>query len=138
MNIPVAFYSSLKKGNDYIAPDGEIFKNDTLTIDSAEPKSYAYCSDTMFDEMYFEQIRDVTLLYHESTFLHNMLDRALETHHTTALQAGEVAKLTGAKKLIIGHFSARYKTLVELLEEAQSVFPDTELAIEGRLFVIGE
>lgn len=137
MNIPVAYYSGLKKGNDYIDPNGTVYKNDTLTIDSAEPKAYAYCSDTMYDESYFEQISNVTLLYHESTFLHNMLDRALETHHTTALQAGEIAKITGAKRLLIGHFSARYKTLVELLEEAQSVFPDTELAIEGRTFEIG-
>jgi ribonuclease Z len=136
--IPVEYYSGLKKGNDYLAPNGDVYKNDTLTLDSAEPKSYAYCSDTMFDEMYFKQISNVTLLYHESTFLNNMLDRALETHHTTALQAGEVAKITGAKKLLIGHFSARYKTLIELLDEAQSVFPDTELAIEGRTFIIGE
>jgi len=78
------------------------------------------------------------LLYHESTFLHNMLDRAIETHHTTALQAGEVALQTNAQKLLIGHFSARYKTLIELLEEAQSVFPQTELAIEGRTFLIGD
>ena len=138
LGIPVEYYSGLKKGNDYTAPNGDVYKNDTLTLDSAEPKGYAYCSDTMFDEMYFEQISNVTLLYHESTFLHNMLDRALETHHTTALQAGEVAKITAAKKLLIGHFSARYKTLIELLDEAQSVFPDTELAIEGRTFVIGE
>lgn len=138
LGIPVEYYSGLKKGNDYIAPNGDVYKNDTLTLDSAEPKAYAYCSDTMFDEMYFKQISNMTLLYHESTFLHNMLERALETHHTTALQAAEVAKITGAKKLLIGHFSARYKTLIELLEEAQSVFPDTELAIEGRTFVIEE
>src|SRR3569833_336462 len=137
MNIPVAYYSGLKKGNDYIDPNVKVYKNDTLTIDSAEPKAYAYCSDTMYDESYFEQIGNVTLLYHEATFLNNMLDRALETHHTTALQAGEIAKITGAKKLFIGLFSARYKTLVELLEEAQSAFPDTELAIEGRTFEIG-
>ncbi|MES2113402.1 MAG: ribonuclease Z [Bacteroidota bacterium] len=138
MGIPVAYFSGLKRGDDYTAPNGEVYKNDTLTIDSAEPKTYAYCSDTMYDESYFEQISKVTLLYHEATFLHNMLDRALSTHHTTALQAGEIAKLTGAKNLLIGHFSARYKTLNELLEEAQSVFPDTELAIEGRTFEIGE
>jgi ribonuclease Z len=67
-----------------------------------------------------------------------MLDRANETHHTTALQAGKIAQLTHAKKLLIGHFSARYKTLNELLDEARSVFPNTELAIEGRTFVIGD
>jgi ribonuclease Z len=77
------------------------------------------------------------MLYHEATFMNNMLDRARTTHHTTALQAGNIALLTNVKKLIIGHFSARYKTLNELLEETQSIFPDTELALEGRTFVIG-
>ncbi len=76
------------------------------------------------------------LLYHEATFLHNMLDRAKETHHTTALQAAEVALAVHAKKLLIGHFSARYKSLDELLEEAQSIFPETNLAIEGKTFTV--
>jgi len=65
-----------------------------------------------------------------------MHNRALETHHTTALQAAEIAVKTNAKKLLIGHFSARYKTLNDLLDEARSVFPDTELAIEGKTFII--
>ncbi|RWY54259.1 ribonuclease Z [Mucilaginibacter gilvus] len=138
LEIPVPYYTALKKGRDYEAPDGTIYKNDTLTIDSDEPKTYAYCSDTLYTEKYFEQINSATLLYHESTFLNDMLDRALITHHTTALQAGEVALKTNAAKLIIGHFSARYKTLNELLDEARSVFPNTELAVEGKTFVISE
>jgi len=138
LEIPIAYYSALKKGADFIMPNGEVLKNDTLTIDSSDPKAYAYCSDTLYDEMYFKQISDVTLLYHEATFLNNMLDRAIETHHTTALQAANVALITHARKLLIGHFSARYKTLNELLDEARSIFPETELAIEGRTFVIGE
>jgi ribonuclease Z len=138
LEIPVPYYTALKKGRDYEAPDGTIYKNDTLTIDSDEPKTYAYCSDTLYTEKYFEQINSASLLYHESTFLNDMLDRALITHHTTALQAGEVALKTNAAKLIIGHFSARYKTLNELLDEAQSVFPNTELAVEGKTFVISE
>ncbi|HEY8929422.1 MAG TPA: ribonuclease Z [Mucilaginibacter sp.] len=138
LEIPVPYFSALKKGADYTAPDGTVYKNSDLTIDSAEPKTYAYCSDTMYDEKYLNQISNATLLYHEATFLHNMLDRALETHHTTALQAAEVAKTTNAQKLIIGHFSARYKALNELLDEARSVFPNTELAIEGKTFLIGE
>lgn len=135
--IPVEYYSALKKGADYIAPNGEVFKNDILTIDSSEPKVYAYCSDTLYNEMYFDQVNKATLLYHEATFLNNMIDRAMETHHTTALQAAQVAVKTNAKKLLIGHFSARYKTLTELLDEARSVFPLTDLAIEGRTFLIG-
>lgn len=138
VNIPVEYYTALKKGADYVAPDGSIVKNDTVTIDSEEPKTYSYCSDTLYNEMYFDQIGNSTMLYHEATFLNNMLDRARETHHTTALQAGQIALKTNARKLLIGHFSARYKTLNELLDEARSVFPETELAIEGKTFVIGE
>lgn len=134
--VPVEFYTSLKKGADYTDANGKVYKNDTLTIDSEEPKSYAYCSDTLFNEQYFKQIANVDLLYHEATFLNNMLDRAKETHHTTALQAAEVAVTVNAKKLLIGHFSARYKSLDELLEEAQSIFPATGLAIEGKTFAV--
>jgi ribonuclease Z len=136
LNVPVQFFTALKKGKDYVADDGTVYKNDTLTIDSERPKIYAYCSDTLFNPQYFEQVTNADLLYHEATFLDNMADRARETHHTTALQAANIALQTHAKKLVIGHFSARYKSLDELLAEAQSVFPDTELAIEGRTFVI--
>ncbi|MFD0764973.1 ribonuclease Z [Mucilaginibacter lutimaris] len=138
LDVPIAQYSALKKGADYTAPDGTVYKNETLTIAPEEPKSYAYVSDTLYTEKYLQQINSATLLYHEATFLHDMLDRANQTHHTTALQAGEVAVRVNAGKLIIGHFSARYKTLNELLEEAQSVFPNTELAVEGKTFIISE
>ncbi|MBD1392077.1 ribonuclease Z [Mucilaginibacter glaciei] len=138
LQIPVQYYTALKKGKDYEANDGTIYKNEVLTTDSAEPKSYAYCSDTLYNPKYFEQITGATLLYHEATFLNDMVDRANQTHHTTALQAAQVAITTGAEKLIIGHFSARYKTLNELLDEAQTVFPNTELAVEGKTFVISE
>ena len=138
INVPIEYYTALKKGVDYTANDGTVYKNDTLTLDPEEPKSYAFCSDTIYTEQYFKQIKDVTLLYHESTFLHNMLERAQNTFHTTALQAGMVGKAVEAKKLLLGHFSARYKTLNELLEEAKTVFPETELAIEGKTFIIGD
>ena len=136
LNIPVAYYTAIKKGSSYTAPDGTFYDNGVLSTDSDAPKTYCYCSDTMPNEKYFTQIAGTDLLYHEATFLHNMLDRALETHHTTSLQAGEIAKTYHAKRLLIGHFSARYKALDELLEEAQSVFPNTELALEGKTFVI--
>ncbi|WP_295648657.1 ribonuclease Z [uncultured Mucilaginibacter sp.] len=136
LDVPLSYYPILKRGVDYFAPDGTTYPNVELTTNSEEPKAYAYCSDTIYNESYFKQIAGVDLLYHEATFANDMLDRANETYHTTALQAGEVAKICGVKKLIIGHFSARYKTLNELLEEAASVFPNTELAIEGRTFII--
>ncbi|MDB4999878.1 MAG: ribonuclease [Mucilaginibacter sp.] len=138
LNIPVQYFTALKKGKDYEAADGTIYKNDTLTIDSAQPKAYAYCSDTLYNPKYFAQINSASLLYHEATFLNDMLDRANHTHHTTALQAAQVALQTNAHKLIIGHFSARYKTLNEFLDEAQSVFPNTELAVEGKTFIISK
>lgn len=136
LGIPVQYFTALKKGKDYVADDGTVYKNDFLTTDSERPKSYAYCSDTLYNPQYFEQIKGVDLLYHEATFLNEMLDRAKETHHTTALQAGNIAMQTNAQKLLIGHFSARYKTLDDLLLEAQSVFPATQLAIEGKTFAI--
>jgi len=136
LNIPIDQFSAIKKGADYISADGIVYKNWEITNNPKEPKSYAYCSDTIYNESYFAQISNVDLLYHEATFLNSMLDRAQSTFHTTALQAGEIALKTGAKKLLIGHFSARYKTLIELLDEAVSVFPETEVAVEGKTFVI--
>ncbi|MCZ4222711.1 ribonuclease Z [Pedobacter rhodius] len=132
--IPMAYYTALKKGIDVELPDGKILKSEDYTTPAEPPRCYAYCSDTMYDEKYFPAIKDCNTLYHEATFMHELLDRANETHHTTALQAGEVAKINGVKKLLIGHFSSRYKTLQMLLEETQSVFENTELAVEGRTF----
>lgn len=133
-SIPMAYYTALKKGVDVELPDGAILRSEDYTTPADPPRSYAYCSDTMYDERYFSTIKNCDTLYHESTFMHELLDRANETHHTTALQAGEIAKINGVHKLLIGHFSSRYKTLQMLLEEAQSVFENTELAVEGRTF----
>ncbi|KQR67530.1 ribonuclease Z [Pedobacter sp. Leaf176] len=134
VSIPMAYYTALKRGIDVELPSGEILKSNDYTTPADPPRSYAYCSDTMYDERYFPIIKGCDTLYHEATFMHELLDRANETHHTTALQAGEVAKINGVKRLIIGHFSSRYKTLQMLLEETQSVFEQTELAVEGRTY----
>jgi len=134
--VPMAYYTALKKGIDVELPNGDILRSEDYTTEADAPRCYAYCSDTLFDESYFATIKDCDTLYHEATFMHDLLDRAKETHHTTALQAAEVAKINGAKKLLIGHFSSRYKTLQMLLEEAQSVFENTELAVEGRTFYL--
>lgn len=132
--VPMAYYTVLKKGMDAELPDGKILLSKDYTTAPEPPRSYAYCSDTLFDERYFPSIQNCDTLYHEATFMHDLLDRANETHHTTALQAGEIAKINHVKKLLIGHFSSRYKTLQMLLEETQTVFENTELAIEGRTF----
>jgi ribonuclease Z len=133
-NVPVAYYTALKKGVDVTLPDGTLILSDDYTTEPDAPRSYAYCSDTLYDESYFETIKNVDTLYHEATFLHELLDRAKETHHTTAMQAAEIAKIVGAKKLLIGHFSSRYKTLQMLLDESQAIFENTELALEGKTF----
>lgn len=129
-------FFKLKQGADFITGHGEIIPNEAITIKPEGPKSYAYCSDTLAGDQYLPQIQNVDLLYHEATFMHDLLPRAQETHHTTALQAGEIALKAHVKKLLIGHFSARYKTLEGLLEEARAVFPQTELAIEGKVFTV--
>lgn len=135
-NIGMEYYPLLKRGVDLTLPDGRVILNSDYTIDSERPKTYCYCSDTLFDERYFDSIKGCDTLYHESTFLHEMIDRANQTHHTTALQAAEIARITGASKLLIGHFSSRYKTLQPLLDEAVSVFENTELALEGVTYPI--
>lgn len=135
-NIPFSFYGKLKDGFDYRDVDGNVIANDELTISSRRPRSYAFCSDTVYDESIINEIRGVDLLYHEATFLHDMVERAQTTFHTTSLQAATIAKKAEVKKLIIGHFSARYKELHPLLDEARTVFPNTELAIEGNRFEV--
>lgn len=135
-NVPIEYYPLLKRGVDLTLPNGDVLLNVDYTTDSAIPKSYAYCSDTLMNESYFNSIKDCDTLYHEATFLHEMLERANETHHTTALQAAEIAKKVGAKKLILGHFSSRYKTLGPILDEAKSAFENVELAVEGHTYQI--
>lgn len=134
--VPLEYYPLLKRGVDLDLPNGSTILNTDYTTDSAEPKTYCYCSDTLADGTYLNSIQDCTVLYHEATFLHDLLERAIFTHHTTALQAAEIALNTGAGKLLIGHFSSRYKTLQPLLEEAAAVFPNTELALEGVTYLI--
>jgi len=122
----------LKEGKDLFDDQGKLlYPNDTLTLPPRKSLSYAYCSDTAYYEPLIDQIREVDLLYHEATFMAAEADRAAQTLHSTTHQAATVASLAGAGQLLIGHFSARYKDLQPLLAEARTVFPRTELAIEG-------
>ena len=95
------------------------------------PRRYAFCSDTLFTPSLAGLIQGVDLLYHEATFLDDMRERAATTHHSTARQAAELARAAHAHRLLIGHFSSRYKQLDAHLQEAQAIFPWTELATEG-------
>ncbi|MEY5069273.1 MAG: hypothetical protein RLZ47_1135 [Bacteroidota bacterium] len=136
LQIPPEQRQLIKKGFSFTDSSGTVHQPEDLTLPAEEERSYAYCSDTICDWSYLDQIKSMNLLYHESTFMHDMLARAEETYHTTALQAGEIAKRAEVKQLLIGHFSARYRDLDPLLEEARSVFPNTDLAIEGQKFEI--
>lgn len=135
-NIPVHAYSDLKNGIDYVDEKGKVIPNIELTTDPRIPRSYAFCSDTIYDETLVPTLKHIDLLYHESTFLSDKAERAKETFHSTAAQAATIAKMAEVKRLIIGHFSARYKNLYPLLEEAREVFENTTLAVEGDRFTI--
>jgi ribonuclease Z len=138
-NIPFTLYTDIKRGKDYVSADGTVhIKNRDLTFPKGTPVRYAYCSDTAFDERVIENVKEVDLLYHEATFMHDKLERALETGHSTALQAGLVARKANVKKLILGHFSSRYDALAELQEEARINFENTFIANEGERFYVDE
>ena len=128
--VPVYELNRIKNGADYVTPEGKTVSNNLLTRPSAPSRSYAYCSDTIYLPSIVEQIKGVDLLFHEATFANEDAPRAKETFHTTAAQAAEIARRAEVKKLLIGHFSARYEDENVLLQEASAIFPDTQLAKE--------
>ena len=128
--VPVYELNRIKNGADYVTPEGKTVSNNLLTRPSAPSSSYAYCSDTINLPSIVEQIKGVDLLFHEATFANEDAPRAKETFHTTAAQAAEIARRAEVKKLLIGHFSARYEDENVLLQEASAIFPDTQLAKE--------
>lgn len=128
--VPVYELNRIKNGADYVTPEGEVIPNARLTRPSAAPRRYAYCSDTIYLPSVTEQIKGVDLLFHEATFAEDAAPRAKETFHTTASQAARIARDAEVKKLLIGHFSARYDDEQVLLDEARAVFPNTQLAKE--------
>lgn len=136
LGVPVEYIPLIKRGFSYTDKVGNTYPASELTTEADEPRSYAYCSDTICNWQYLDQIKGVNTLYHEATFMHDMVDRARETFHTTALEAGEVAVRAEVDQLLLGHFSARYRELEPLLEEAKTVFPNSKLALEGSTFVV--
>ncbi len=129
---------ALKDGHDLIDANGIVsYKNEELTLPPPPSWSYAYCSDTAFNLTIAKQIDGVDLLYHEATFMEEEKKKAIETFHSTTADAAHIAIQSNTKKLIIGHFSARYRDLDPVLKEAQEIFPNTSLAIEGQTFKIG-
>ena len=130
-HIPVCEINNIKNGKDWVTEDGQVIPCSRLTTPAAPARSYAYCSDTCYLPELSSLVGGVDLLFHEATFLHEDLQRAQETFHTTALQAATLARDSHVKALCIGHFSARYEDEAVLLDEARSVFAHTILAKEN-------
>lgn len=127
--------AQLKTGADVHDEMGNLlYRNSEYTLPAQPSLSYAFCSDTAWNENMIEQIREVDLLYHEATFMEEEKEKAKETKHSTAAEAAMMAKQCAAKKLLIGHFSARYRELEPMLAEAREIFGNTELAVEGNTF----
>ncbi len=134
--IPSVYYERLKNGDDYETRDGKIIKNEWVTFPNTPGRSYAFCADTIYDPSIAEKTKGVTVLYHEATYLKDLEERAAARYHSTTIQAAAIAQQAGAQKLLIGHFSSKYEVLDDFLTEAQSVFPNTQLAIEGTTYLI--
>jgi ribonuclease Z len=129
--IPFNFYDRLKMGEDYERKDRIIIKNATVTTGNEPGRTYGFCADTKYDETLIQHIKGADMIYHETTYLDNLRERAESRFHSTSKQAALLAKKAGVKKLLIGHFSSKYDTLEEFEAEAREVFPNTELALEG-------
>ncbi|MDH3323793.1 MAG: ribonuclease Z [Flavobacteriaceae bacterium] len=135
-DIEICDYQNLKNGKDFIRPDGTVISNKQLTFNPPPALKYAFCSDTAYFENIIPMIKSADLLYHESTFLEDKADLAASTKHATAKQAAEIAAKAQVKKLILGHYSSRYKNIEVFLEEAKPVFENTVLAEEGKVFLL--
>jgi ribonuclease Z len=136
-NIPLVRIAAIKKGEDFVTQDGLIINNEDITIPPSEPLSYAYCSDTKYFKRLSSFVKNVSLLYHEATFDMSKRDLAKATGHSTTLDAAKTALDANVGSLIIGHFSAMYKDISLLVEEARTIFPRTYPAIDGKSFDIG-
>ena len=130
-NLTVPQILATKEGKDIILEDGRLISNDELTKEAPARRSYAYCSDTCYTESILPYIKGVDVLYHESTFLHDDLQRAIETKHSTAMQAATIAKKAGVKMLFLGHYSSRHKDATVFEKEAQKTFQPSRSAKEG-------
>lgn len=132
--IETCYFQNIKNGKDITLEDGTVIENDKLTFEPVPPKSYAFCSDTIYDESIIPNIKDVDLLYHESTFLESETALAEKTMHSTAKQAAVIALKANVKQLILGHYSTRYESIELFRREAQTIFPNILLADDGESF----
>ena len=134
LNIDKAYFRKLKQGADVVNVDDEVIENSAVTLDGKQPKSYAFCSDTAYKEDIVPILKDVDVLYHESTFLEDHEHLCVKTKHSTAKQAATIALKANAKHLILGHYSTRYGGLEGFKSEAETVFSDVLLAEDGKTF----
>lgn len=134
LKIDKAYFRGIKQGKDVILEDGTLIPNKVVSLDPPPPKSYAYCSDTGYKPDIVDQIKNVDALYHESTFLESEAHLAPKTKHCTAKQAATIARAAEVGTLILGHYSTRYRSIELFREEAQEIFPNTQLADDGKTF----
>lgn len=134
--IPVSYYEQLQWGADYQTKDGRLIRNDTLTLPGKRNQSYAYCADTLYTDSFLPYIQQVDLLYHESTYLDDFEKQAKDRYHSTARQAAMIAKKAGASRLLLGHFSSKFKCIQSFEQQAREVFPYTDLSREGVTYLV--
>lgn len=130
-NIPVSQLQSIKEGADFVSSDGRVIENDRLTMPADKSMSYAYCSDTMCDERVADAVRGVDVLYHESTYADDCKYKAAPRGHSTAREAGVIARTAGVGKLILGHYSKAYDSVEPFLRDAREEFDNVVAGNEG-------
>jgi ribonuclease Z len=132
--IPSYFYDRLKQGEDYTDKEGRVIQNELVTEEGPKPKRYAFCADTVYTDSFLEHIQDADLIYHESTYLSDNEERARLRFHSTAAQAAMIAHKAGAKQLLLGHYSSKYRDLTLFREEAAAIFPNVLASEEGAAY----
>ena len=132
--IDKCYYQKIKNGKDITLDDGRVIENHKLTFDPIPAKSYAFCSDTAYDESIIPYIKEVDVLYHESTFLDSEEVLAGKTMHSTAKEAATIALKANVKQLMLGHYSTRYDSIENFKEQAKTIFPNILLADDGKSF----
>ncbi|WP_306350425.1 ribonuclease Z [Flavobacterium sp. '19STA2R22 D10 B1'] len=132
--IDKCYFQKIKNGGDITLDDGTIISNKEITFDPPAPKSYAFCSDTIFDPTIVPIIKDVDVLYHESTFLQAEAELAKKTMHSTAQEAATIALQANVQQLVLGHYSTRYESIIKFKEEATPIFPNILLGDDGASF----
>ena len=135
-NLGIKDIVRVKKGEDHVTPSGKVIPVNELTLPPYGQRSYAFCSDTRYTRSIITLIKGVSLLYHEATFLHRDVRLAKETLHSTALEAAKIANEAGAGKLLLGHFSVRYKNINEFENEAREVFANVTAVTDGETYSI--